>query len=272
MAGPNIQLFPTAAFLKGDAWEIVVKGWIYQDNHSRAMMAASRRILSAFYPSEQKQFNKNEIKEIYTQRAAPFLAKPVNNAKVRINVLLDTKLDGKWNFTNTCTDPMEYDQKSIFDLNVYSDSSGIFEYKFTIPNTLLPKDHNTVTIIAFKKCEPQVGTLSTISLVSPEGISIISDIDDTIKDSSVYMGKIAAVTEGLLGAHKEVPDMASVYNCLSAKNIAFHYVSAGPFQLLPTLKTYMKNFEFPAGSLTLRILGETGTAYKLRTIISIIEV
>jgi phosphatidate phosphatase APP1 len=73
--------------------------------------------------------------------------------------------------------------------------------------------------------------------------------------------------------------MANVYNCLSFKGVNFHYVSAGPYQMLPTLKTYLHHFSFPRGiflfilgSLNLRIMGETGPAYKYRTILKIIEV
>jgi phosphatidate phosphatase APP1 len=88
----------------------------------------------------------------------------------------------------------------------------------------------------------------------------------------VYIGKLTAATEAMLVDFKEVPDMANVYNLLSAKGVAFHYVSAGPFQLLPTLKSFMARFSFPKGSLNLRILGEKGPVYKHRVITKIIDV
>lgn len=90
-------------------------------------------------------------------------------------------------------------------------------------------------------------------LVSEEGWSIISDIDDTIKDSHV-LDKQLLVRNTFVNPLHAVPGMSDWYQAFAKENInpAFHYVSSSPLQLFPLLTEFLEQEKFPAGSLHLR--------------------
>jgi len=86
----------------------------------------------------------------------------------------------------------------------------------------------------------------------PHGISIISDIDDTIKQSFVG-NKSKLLRTTFLEEYRPVPQMCEWYQNL-AKNtkVAFHYVSSSPLQLYPALCDFMAAKHYPEGSIHLR--------------------
>lgn len=108
--------------------------------------------------------------------------------------------------------------------------------------------------------------------VTPQGLSIVSDIDDTIKISGVGDTK-RLLRNTFLEDFKAVPGMADWYRRLqdattpaadSAGNggtrsraghdrlTCFHYLSSSPLQLLPPLLQFLQDQGFPAGTMHLR--------------------
>ncbi|KAG9073160.1 hypothetical protein KI688_000947 [Linnemannia hyalina] len=92
-----------------------------------------------------------------------------------------------------------------------------------------------------------------VSLIDPEGVSIISDIDDTIKETNVTAGARIILRNTFLKDMMEVEGMASVYKGWCDQGAAIHYVSNSPWQLIPSLLEFFKTFKFPAGSAHLRL-------------------
>ncbi len=95
--------------------------------------------------------------------------------------------------------------------------------------------------------------IGTILLVSEQGVSIISDIDDTIKDSHV-LDKQLLVRNTFVNPLHSVAGMSDVYQAWASadKTTAFHYVSSSPLQLFPLLTEFLQQEKFPPGSLHLR--------------------
>ena len=90
-----------------------------------------------------------------------------------------------------------------------------------------------------------------IYLCKGPGISVVSDIDDTIKDTHVW-SKMAVVLH-TLSPFKAVPGMAALFSTWSLKSGAcFHYVSGGPDQMEKPLESFLDSSGFPEGSLDLR--------------------
>lgn len=89
-------------------------------------------------------------------------------------------------------------------------------------------------------------------LVPPEGVSVISDIDDTIKVTEVR-DKSAMLRNTFLRPFKPVPGMAALYSTwLTNRAVQFHYVSASPWQLYPALAAFRQTNGFPAGTFHLK--------------------
>ncbi|MEJ8854001.1 App1 family protein [Variovorax robiniae] len=90
-------------------------------------------------------------------------------------------------------------------------------------------------------------------LVPPEGLSVVSDIDDTIKKTHVR-DRHEMLLNTFARQFKPVPDMALRFRLLSAAdaNTRFHYVSGSPIQLYPPLADFLRDSAFPPGSVHLR--------------------
>lgn len=90
-----------------------------------------------------------------------------------------------------------------------------------------------------------------VQLLSHSGVSIISDIDDTIRVSNVT-DKNELLANTFLRKFEPVDSMANVYRKWYSAGGAFHYVSAAPWQLFPPLWEFINTEKFPWGSFYLR--------------------
>ncbi len=90
-----------------------------------------------------------------------------------------------------------------------------------------------------------------VQVIEPEGISIISDVDDTIKISQVT-DKKELMKNTFLRSYKPVPGMNELYQSWAGKGAAFHYVSGSPWQLFVPLLEFMHQHKFPFGSVHMK--------------------
>jgi hypothetical protein len=90
-------------------------------------------------------------------------------------------------------------------------------------------------------------------LIGPSGISVISDIDDTIKQSEVA-DRRKLLHNTFLREFEAVAGMADIFRDWAAQGAAFHYVSSSPWQLFPCLSELLERSGFPHGSFHLRSL------------------
>lgn len=88
-------------------------------------------------------------------------------------------------------------------------------------------------------------------LLPDDGISVVSDIDDTIKITNV-LDKEEMLANTFLRLWQAVPGMAAAYRRWAEQGVAFHYVSASPLPLLSALGELATREGFPRGSLALR--------------------
>jgi phosphatidate phosphatase APP1 len=88
-------------------------------------------------------------------------------------------------------------------------------------------------------------------LLCDEGISVISDIDDTIKHSDVGSRR-ALLANTFLREFQSITGMAERYRHWASDGAAFHYVSSSPWQLYQPLAELRECAGFPQGSFHLR--------------------
>jgi len=98
----------------------------------------------------------------------------------------------------------------------------------------------------------KITTTGEIYLCDDNGITFISDIDDTIK-----ITEVTSTTQTLIntfsGDFKPVPGMADIYRYWEAKyNATFAYLTASPDQLYPFLREFFVREHFPSGSAHMR--------------------
>ncbi len=91
-----------------------------------------------------------------------------------------------------------------------------------------------------------------IQCIEDEGLSVISDIDDTVKITNVaHRRELLANT--FLREFAAVPGMVEAFRRLVESGTAFHYVSASPWQLAPSLSEFFALAGLPAGSMHLKL-------------------
>eukprot|EP00013_Stygamoeba_regulata_P002997 CAMPEP_0177633308 /NCGR_PEP_ID=MMETSP0447-20121125/2767_1 /TAXON_ID=0 /ORGANISM="Stygamoeba regulata, Strain BSH-02190019" /LENGTH=429 /DNA_ID=CAMNT_0019134957 /DNA_START=175 /DNA_END=1464 /DNA_ORIENTATION=+ len=92
-----------------------------------------------------------------------------------------------------------------------------------------------------------------VHVIDPVGITVVSDIDDTIKVSNV-LDKKKLFYNSFFNRFKAVEGMSSLYQSWSQDGASFHYLSASPWQLYVPLMGFLDEFGFPRGPLLLRNL------------------
>ncbi|MSR46669.1 MAG: DUF2183 domain-containing protein [Planctomycetes bacterium] len=90
-----------------------------------------------------------------------------------------------------------------------------------------------------------------IALIGPEGLSVISDLDDTLKITEVH-DRLRVLQRTFLEEFEPVPGMAALCQRLAARGAAFHYVSLSPWQLAGLFEEFFAAYGFPAGALELQ--------------------
>jgi hypothetical protein len=91
-----------------------------------------------------------------------------------------------------------------------------------------------------------------VRLLEDTGLSVISDIDDTIKITEVR-DRRAMLRNTFLRPFQPAPDMPELYRSLAGSPGAeFHYVSASPWQLYPPLAEFIRTNGFPSGTFALK--------------------
>lgn len=91
-----------------------------------------------------------------------------------------------------------------------------------------------------------------IHLVGDEGLSVISDIDDTVKITDVA-NRRELLANTLFREFRPVPGMPETYREWKAAGVAFHYVSSSPWQLAAPLDAFFTAAGIPAGSMHLKM-------------------
>lgn len=135
-----------------------------------------------------------------------------------------------------------------------SSADGNFSAEILLRETDLnrtrPEAGSPFTVV-LRPGDPRTFT-ATIFPLETEGLSVISDIDDTIKITEVR-DKSATLRNTFLREFQPVPGMAEFYQSLARSNgAAFHYISASPWQLYEPLAAFVASNGFPAGTFALK--------------------
>jgi phosphatidate phosphatase APP1 len=100
--------------------------------------------------------------------------------------------------------------------------------------------------------DPEPALPGRIQCIADEGLSVISDIDDTVKITDVARRR-ELLANTFLREFAAVPGMADVYRRLNEAGSVFHYVSASPWQLAKVLGDFFGVAGLPEGSMHLKL-------------------
>ncbi len=220
----DVRIFPALGRREGELWELRVHGWVYEPEEDSAVRDAAIEALrlALELPDEAQE------SDIFRARARSFLVDNESGKSLLLRIgseeheLASTSWNG-----HTDTD------LRLGAAGLRPDAAGM------IPIDVItrPGDTRRFGGVAF--------------LLADSGVSVISDIDDTVKISEVR-DKQKLLRNTFMHEFQPVAGMADAYRRWAAAGAAFHYVSASPWQLYDPLDAFFKAATFPPGSLHLK--------------------
>lgn len=102
--------------------------------------------------------------------------------------------------------------------------------------------------------DEDLSAIQEINITEPYGVSLISDVDDTVKKSNISLGAREIFRNTFLRDLSEltVEGVKEWYGEMRDLGVNIHYCSNSPWQLYPVLASYFKLVGLPAGSLHLK--------------------
>ena len=130
---------------------------------------------------------------------------------------------------------------------------GVIRLSDSDAQRLLTAQRSTNGWLTYKTTSHGHDGAGRLRLIGPTGLSVISDIDDTIKVTEVPAGKKTVVLNTFFHEFAAAQEMIEKYRGYG--DAAFHYVSGGPWQLYRPVSSFLiDKGPFPAGSFHMKHL------------------
>jgi hypothetical protein len=228
-----VILYPTFGHLTDgdDTWRIHVCGTVYEDGAASVRHRLLLRLLQKVMkvqPTDMEQ-------PLFKRRIRAFIAPTERGKRVSIRVgdrvhrlQKCTRRNGRFYGTLRLTDQQICQLQQGGQLD-----GGWLKLGVVRPSGESPQQEGRVR------------------LMENTGISVISDIDDTIKLTEVHSRR-SLLANTFLREFREIDGMAPVYLRWADQGATFHYVSSSPWQLYDSLAEHMQEVGFPPGTFHLR--------------------
>jgi phosphatidate phosphatase APP1 len=210
--------------LANGGWEISVSGFVFEQESRPGVRPAFRKYLGL-----DDATMSDEEQRIFQQRTLPFLIDAEGGKQVTIRV---------------------GETRQVMQVTT---GDGHFGGALQLPPSTVA-NNSRLSVECVLEARDTRRFTAPVFLVPRRGLSVISDIDDTIKISEVT-NRQALLLNTFVRPFKPVPGMALTYQSWRTnQNACFHYVSASPWQLYPALNGFTETNRFPPGTFHLRVL------------------
>jgi len=227
----QVFFFPSIARpLTNGAWEVRIHGWAFEYERRPLGVPALSKSLGL-----DAELTDDADRALFAVRARWFLTD--NERGKRVTVQL-----GERQIAMPVSQPNGHFTTNILltvpELARLRDSGALANNVLRFRAVLGPKDTREFA--------------GTAMLVGASGLTVVSDIDDTIKVTEVRDRK-ATLRNTFARPFRAVDGMAPAYERWGREaGVTFHYVSASPWQLAPALTEFAKTNAFPAGTWHLK--------------------
>jgi Uncharacterized conserved protein (DUF2183) len=272
----RVLFFPTAASQWNSThWHVPIHGWIFEPEENSKKRAVFRSLLRRALKLQSGSIEK----QILDRRIKPFV---VDNER--------------WKRPKITLSGKEYSMNSSgknghFQTMLLLSHQDLFNGQESTNNTIRSISYFASSTDNSRKYE------GTVHLVPPKGITILSDIDDTIKITDV-VNKKEMLRNTFMREFRPVPGMADVYSEWFSQgqppseddnghhphhSIHLHLLSASMYQLYEDLERFRSDSGFPPATFSLKtvrpknaaqtvqILLEDALEFKRRTLSKVIE-
>ncbi|UCD79613.1 MAG: DUF2183 domain-containing protein [Desulfobacterales bacterium] len=223
----QVIFFNTSAYLDGDGqtWNIPLHGWIFEPEDDSIWRTAVVEELIRFLELDEQAVGRS----LFRQRAKMFLVDNERWKRLPVRVgdhVVTAKRSG---------------------------ANGHFTGLFRLDRKYVERlaRNSWLTVEAVVPAGDDRRFEGAAKLIGRSGVSVISDIDDTIKVSNV-LDKKELLANTFLREFQAVAGMAEVYRRWAEAGAVFHYLSSSPWQLYPSLANFITAQGFPRGSFHLQ--------------------
>ena len=216
----EVTVYPSCGSLHDNNWQIPLRGWVHQN----------RRLPDRLI---------NELAELTIGCADAENA----NFSFRFDAFSDDSRHAQ-------SVSIQFDNDNERYAFPTSDLNGLIETTISLPaaqaDALLTRQNSQDHWLTFSVVSEGHRGKGKVALIGPRGVSLVSDIDDTIKVTAVPGDKDVVLKNTFCHDFVAVSGMSETYRSLA--DAAFHYVSGGPWQLYPPLTEFLSAQGFPPGT------------------------
>ena len=230
----EVVLFPAIGWFEPQTrvWRVPLHGWIYEPEEEDMVRNQMMRGLGQFFDEDQLE------NEILQSRLKPFIYDNERGKEIVVEVggtfVESSPSHANGHFEGLAAVP----EDAALELALQRHGRS--------PPPLLP-------IRAVPRPNDERSFETRAYLLGPEGLLIVSDIDDTVKVSHVT-DKPKLMSKTFLEPFEAVPGMAETYGKWMSEGTGshLHFVSSSPWQLMPELKRMLEVAGFPGATFELK--------------------
>lgn len=245
----NITIYPAYGYRDphdAGAWIVPMRVWVHQPCMIPAIDKFLKRCAVAYFEKDAGGALSDDQRFRLRERLADFIEDDQSFETVEFRFVDDPN-------------------GNVFELHGRTTLNGVIQDDVRIPGAVLESLQGAHPDRHWWRIDAVTGDrggrgAGVVRFLEPEGLSIISDIDDTIKVTGVPAGKKTVLrntflsefgaAEGMLAKFESFITAADVPDCVS-----FHYVSGSPWQLYAPLSEFLiENGGFPAGTFHMKDL------------------
>ena len=221
----TVLLFPTYAWLSDDerSWELDVHGWIFEQEAGRGV----RSVVVDELREKLKLREGSDQAQLFEKRTRAFLVDNERNKRIAVEMV------GR---PITLTASAE---------------DGHFQGRARIPTSAVELGTDSIEMRVLLRPSDSRVFAARVALVPTEGVTIVSDIDDTIKVSNVR-DRSDLLRRTFTLPFEPVPEMAAAYRRLLGKKGHLHFVSSSPWQLFEPVRDLVRAESFPPATYGLK--------------------
>jgi len=235
--------YDSYGYLKDEQWHIPVKIWLSEDLGSirKLTLKGIRKLIKHEVDIEELTA---QHKSIFFSTAEDFVRDSRSNKTVSIRFKNDPSA-AIYQLKDNEGNLIESDRNGIVDSNIV--------LSINVATQLLKAQNSRLDILEIEIFSDEVMGSGRIRLVSEHGVSIISDIDDTIKDTQIPTGHKTVLINTFFKEFKAIDEMSERYKKFPPET-SFHYVSGAPWQLYRPINRflYQNPVDFPFGSIHMK--------------------
>jgi hypothetical protein len=238
-----VTFYPTYGYQQSGQWIIPIRLWVHEkpDLIRRNLAVAARKYLA----EKAGVDNLREYeKKLFAQRTEGFIADSESRERVVFEFDQDPE-HHRYHLTNGSGE-------SKTDRN--GGLEGAIQLSEAAAQRLLKAQESNNGWLRFHTVSDNHWGIGFVRLIPPTGgLSVISDIDDTIKITGIPEGEDVVLRNTFFRDFVAAPCMAQMYRGFGEQAV-FHYVSGGPWQMYEPLANFLFSEQagFPRGSVHMK--------------------